>query len=153
MSILVIAEHSNQEIKSSTLNSIMAASEINDDIHLLLIGSQCEELAKKTTLIQKVSKVIYLDDPKYENPIAEHISQVVVTIAETYSHIIAPASTFGKNFMPRVAALLDFSQISDVIKIQSEDTFVRPIYAGNAFATVQSTDSKKIIKEFGKTVH
>ena len=145
MSILVVAENSNKEIKSSTLNSINAASKINDDIHLVVIGNQCEEVAKKAALIEKVKKVIHIDDPQYENVIAESITPIIVSLSDKYTHILAPASTFGKNLMPRVAALLDLSQISDVIRIENEDTFVRPIYAGNAFATVQSTENKKII--------
>ena len=145
MSILVVAENSNKEIKSSTLNSINAASKINEDIHLVVIGNQCGEVAKKAALIQKVKKVIHIDDPQYENIIAESIAPIIVSLSEKYTHILAPASTFGKNLMPRVAALLDLSQISDVIRIENEDTFVRPIYAGNAFATVQSTENKKII--------
>ena len=145
MSILVVAENSNKEIKSSTLNSINAASKINDDIHLVVIGNQCEEVAKKAALIEKVKKVIHIDDPQYENIIAESIAPIIVSLSDKYTHILAPASTFGKNLMPRVAALLDLSQISDVIRIENEDTFVRPIYAGNAFATVQSTENKKII--------
>ena len=145
MSILVVAENSNKEIKSSTLNSINAASKINDDIHLVVIGNQCEEVAKKAALIEKVKKVIHIDDPQYENIIAESIAPIIVSLSDKYTHILAPATTFGKNLMPRVAALLDLSQISDVIRIENEDTFVRPIYAGNAFATVQSTENKKII--------
>ena len=145
MSILVVAENSNKEIKSSTLNSINAASKINDDIHLVVIGNQCEDVAKKAALIEKVKKVIHIDDPQYENIIAESITPIIVSLSDKYTHILAPASTFGKNLMPRVAALLDLSQISDVIRIENEDTFVRPIYAGNAFATVQSTENKKII--------
>ena len=145
MSILVVAENSNNEIKSSTLNSINAASKINNDIHLVVIGNQCEEVAKKAAIIEKIKKVIYIDEPQYENIIAESIAPIVVSLSDKYTHILAPASTFGKNLMPRVAALLDLSQISDVIKIENEDTFVRPIYAGNAFATVQSTEKKKII--------
>ena len=145
MSILVVAENSNKEIKSSTLNSINAASKINDDIHLVVIGNQCEEVAKKAALIEKVKKVIHIDDPQYENIIAESITPIIVSLSDKYTHILAPSSTFGKNLMPRVAALLDLSQISDVIRIENEDTFVRPIYAGNAFATVQSTENKKII--------
>ena len=145
MSILVVAENSNNEIKSSTLNSIAAASIINEDIHLVIIGNKCEEVAKKAASIEKVKKVIHIDDPQYENSIAENIAPVIVSLSEKYTHILAPASTFGKNVMPRIAALLDLSQISDVIRIENEDTFVRPIYAGNAFATVQSIDNKKII--------
>jgi electron transfer flavoprotein alpha subunit len=145
MSILVVSENSNKELKSTTLNCITAARKISDEIHLIVIGNQCEEVVKQAALVENVKKVLHLDDPKYENPIAENIASVVVNISESYTHIITPASTFGKNFMPRVAALLDLSQISDVIKIENEDTFVRPIYAGNAFATIQSTDRKKII--------
>ena len=145
MSILVVAENSNNEIKSSTLNSIAAASIINEDIHLVIIGNKCEEVAKEAALIEKVKKVIHIDDPQYENSIAENIAPAIVNLSEKYTHILAPASTFGKNVMPRIAALLDLSQISDVIRIENEDTFVRPIYAGNAFATVQSIDNKKII--------
>ena len=145
MSILVVAENSNNEIKSSTLNSIAAASIINEDIHLVVIGNKCEEVGKKAVSIEKVKKVIHIDDPQYENSIAENIAPAIVNLSEKYTHILAPASTFGKNVMPRIAALLDLSQISDVIRIENEDTFVRPIYAGNAFATVQSIDNKKII--------
>ena len=145
MSILVVAENSNNEIKSSTLNSIAAASIINEDIHLVVIGNKCDEVAKKAASIEKVKKVIHIDDPQYENSIAENIAPAIVNLSEKYTHILAPASTFGKNVMPRIAALLDLSQISDVIRIENEDTFVRPIYAGNAFETVQSIDNKKII--------
>jgi electron transfer flavoprotein alpha subunit len=145
MSILVIGEHNNKELKSSTLNSITAASVINDDIHVVVIGNNCEEVANRVATTDKVKKVLLLDDSKYENPIAEKISPVITSLTKDYSHIVSSATTFGKNIMPRVAALLDLSQVSDVIKIENEDTFVRPIYAGNALATVQSTDDKKII--------
>ena len=145
MSILVVAESTNQELKSSTYNAITAASYIGEDIHVFLAGNKCEEIAKKLSKFEKVKKVLLLDDIKFANPIAEIIAPVIVDLSEKYSHILAPASTFGKNFMPRVSALLDLSQISDVIKIESKDTFIRPIYAGNAFATIQSTDEKKII--------
>ena len=145
MSVLVVAENSNTELKSSTFNTITAASNISDEIHVVVIGSDCEGVAKQTSYFEKVKKVWHIDDPRYDNPIAEVIAPIIVKLSENYSHILAPASTFGKNFMPRVSALLDFSQISDVIKIESEDTFVRPIYAGNAFATVQSKDEKKIV--------
>ena len=145
MTVLVVAEISNKELKSSTFNTITAASNINEDIHVVLIGNECEEISKKLALYKKVKKVLLLDDIKYENPIAEIIAPVIVNLSSDYSHILAPASTFGKNFMPRVAALLDLSQISDVIKIESENTFIRPIYAGNAFATVESNEEKKVI--------
>ncbi len=145
MSILVIGEHNNKELKSSTLSGITAASVINDDIHVVVIGNNCEEVANRVATTDKVKKVLLLEDSKYENPIAEKISPVITSLAKDYSHIVSPATTFGKNIMPRVAASLDLSQVSDVIKIENEDTFVRPVYAGNALATVQSTDDKKII--------
>ena len=145
MSVLVIAENTNNELKSSTLNCITAASIIDDDIHVCVMGNKCEEVAKKTAEVQKVKKVLHLDDDKFNNPIAENIASVVVKIAKNYTHVLTSASTYGKNFMPRVAALLDLSQVSDIIKIENKDTFIRPIYAGNAFATVQSSDPIKII--------
>ncbi len=145
MSVLVVSENSNKELKSTTLNCITAAKKISDKIHVVVIGNECEDVAKQAALVENVKKVLYLDDPQYENPIAENIASVVANLSESYTHVITPASTFGKNFMPRVAALLDLSQISDIIKIENEDTFIRPIYAGNAFATVQSKDIKKII--------
>tara|TARA_B100000686_G_C16761446_1_gene958952 strand:+ start:209 stop:1162 length:954 start_codon:yes stop_codon:yes gene_type:complete len=145
MSILVLSENSNSELKSSTLNTIFAATKIKDDIHVLVIGNKCEKVVEKISKIKEVKKILHLDSPEYDNPLAENIEPVIVSIAENYSHILAPASTYGKNIMPRIAAILDLSQISDIIKIESEDTFVRPIYAGNAFATVQSLEDKKII--------
>ena len=145
MSVLVLVEHDNIEIKSSSLNTIGAASQIDQDIDVLLIGSSCEDLANKIVNIQNVKKVIVVDGPQYQNPIAENIAPIIISLSDNYSHILAPATTFGKNIMPRVAAILDIAQISDIIKVESKDTFVRPIYAGNALATVQSTDEKKII--------
>ena len=145
MSILVLSEHSNNEIKSSTLNTISAASKINDDIHVLVIGYESSKVVETISKVKQVKKILHLDEEYYKNSIAENIAPVLVKVAQNYSHILAPASTFGKNVMPRVAALLDLSQISDVIKVESEDTFVRPIYAGNAFATVKSLENKKII--------
>ena len=145
MSILVLAEHNNFDIKSSTLNTISAASQIEQEIDVLVAGFQCEELAKKIAKCEKVSKVIFVDNEKLKNPIAENIEPIVLSIAEKYSHIMAPATTFGKNVFPRIAVKLDLAQISDVIKIISNDTFMRPIYAGNAIATVKSNDKTKII--------
>ena len=145
MSVLVLSENSNEDLKSSTLNTIFAATKVNDDIHVLIIGNECNKVVEIVSKIKEVKKILHLDSPEFENPVAENFAPVVVNLAQNYSHIFAPASTYGKNIMPRVAALLDLSQISDIIKIESEDTFVRPIYAGNAFATVQSTEDKKII--------
>ena len=145
MSILVLAEHNNIDIKSSTLNTISAASQIEQQIDVLVTGFQCEELAKKIAKCEKVSKVIFVDNEKLKNPIAENIEPIVLSVADKYSHIMAPATTFGKNIFPRIAVKLDLAQISDVIKIISNDTFMRPIYAGNAIATVKSNDKTKII--------
>ena len=145
MSILVLAEHDNRELKTSTLSTITAASKINENIEVIVIGSDCDQLVSKLKNVKIVKKIIVVDDLKYINPIAELISPIIVSIAENYTHIMAPASTFGKNIMPRVAVLLDVAQVSDIIKIENSDTFIRPIYAGNALATVQSTDAKKII--------
>ena len=145
MSILVLAEHNNTDIKSSTLNTISAASQIEEEIDVLVTGFQCEELSKKIAKCEKVSKVIFVDNEKLKNPIAENIEPIVLSVAKKYSHIMAPATTFGKNIFPRIAVKLDLAQISDVIKIISNDTFMRPIYAGNAIATVKSNDKTKII--------
>ena len=145
MKILVLAEHNNKELKSSTLSTITAASQINENIEVLIIGSECDQVIDKLKNIKFIKKINVIDNSKYLNPIAELISPILVSLADSYTHILAPASTFGKNIMPRVAALLDVAQVSDIIKIESPDTFVRPIYAGNALATVQSTDAKKII--------
>ncbi len=145
MSILVIAEHNNTEVKSSTLNTISAASKLGDQIEVLVLGSNIENISKEISSYQHVSKVIFLDSKKFEHAIAENLEPVIVSIAENYSHILAPATTFGKNVMPRVSVKLDVAQISDIINIESEDTFIRPIYAGNALATVKSKDPKKVI--------
>ena len=145
MSVLVLAEHNNKDIKSSTLSTISAASQIDQEIHVLVIGFQCEELAKKISKCEKVSKVYLVDNEKLKNPIAENIEPVVLSIANNYSHIMAPATTFGKNIFPRIAVKLDISQVSDVIKIISAETFMRPIYAGNAIATVKSNDKIKVV--------
>ena len=145
MSILVIAEHNNIEVKSSTLNTINAASKLGSEIKVLVLGSNIENISKEISSYQHVSKVIFIDSEKFENAIAENIEPVILSLAEKYSHILAPATTFGKNVMPRVAVKLDVAQISDIVNIENEDTFIRPIYAGNALATVKSKDTKKVI--------
>jgi len=145
MSILVLAEHNNIDVKSSTLSTISAASQIDQEIDVLVTGHDCEELANKISKCEKVSKVINVDNEKLKNPIAENIEPIVLSIAKNYTHIMAPATTFGKNIFPRIAVKLDIAQVSDVIKILSSDTFMRPIYAGNALATVKSNDNTKII--------
>jgi len=145
MSVLVIAEHDNLNLKTFSLNAINAASKIESDIHVLVAGSKCENVCKEVAAVPLVKKVLQSDSANYENYLAENLTPLVVKLAEKYTHIIASANTFGKNFMPRVAALLDISQVSDIIKVNSPDNFVRPIYAGNAFATVKSNDKKKCI--------
>ena len=145
MSVLVIAEHDNSNLKTFSLNAINAASKIDTDIHVLVAGSKCENVAKEAAAVPLVKKVLQSESINYANYLAENLTPLVVKLAEKYTHIIAPANTFGKNFMPRVAALLDTSQVSDIIKVNSPDNFVRPIYAGNAFATVKSNDKKKCI--------
>ena len=145
MSVLLIAEHNNKEVKSFTLNAITAATEIDKDLHVLVIGNKADGVAKSLSEVPNVKKVIHIDNEIYENFLAENFAPLIVKQAEKYSHIVCSANTFGKNLMPRVAALLDTSQVSDIIKVVSSDTFLRPIYAGNAFATVKSTDKKKCI--------
>ena len=145
MSALLIAEHNNKEVKPFTLNAITAASQIDQDLHVIVIGHSCDVIAKSISEVPNVKKVIHVDDEIYENFLPENFAPVVIKNSENYSHIVCSANTFGKNLMPRIAALLDTSQVSDIIKVISGDTFLRPIYAGNAFATVKSTDAKKCI--------
>tara|TARA_Y100001970_G_C14119419_1_gene795442 strand:- start:2 stop:955 length:954 start_codon:yes stop_codon:yes gene_type:complete len=145
MTVLLIAEHNNKEVKPFTYNAISAASQINQDLHVLVIGYQCDPVVKSISEVPNVKKVLHIDNEIYENYLAENFTPVIIKHSENYSHIVCSANTFGKNLMPRVAALLDTSQISDIIKVISEDTFLRPIYAGNAFATVKSTDKKKCV--------
>ena len=145
MSVLVIAEHDNDEVRTATLNAVTAAGEIDTDVDLLVAGSGCAGVADECSSIQGVTRILLVDDPAYEHDLPENLSPLVQSLAESYSHVLAPASTFGKSLLPRVAARLDVQQISDISDIESADTFVRPIYAGNALATVQSTDSVKLI--------
>tara|TARA_B100001123_G_scaffold88304_1_gene101488 strand:+ start:726 stop:1679 length:954 start_codon:yes stop_codon:yes gene_type:complete len=145
MSVLLIAEHNNKELRPFTLNAVNAASQIDSDLHVLVIGHNCLDVVKKTSEIPEVKKVLHTEGAHYENFVAENFTPVIVKAAENYSHIVCSANTFGKNLMPRIAALLDTSQVSDIIKIISVDTFLRPIYAGNAFATVKSNDQKKCV--------
>lgn len=145
MNILVIAEHQNNALKSASLHTISAASQLDKNITVLVAGHNCKEVASEVASIANVSKVLFVDDPAYRHQLAENLSQLIIKLADKYDYILAPATTFGKNLMPRVAALLDVAQISDIIAIKSADTFVRPIYAGNALATVQSNDKIKII--------
>jgi len=145
MAVLVIAEHDNSNLKSSTLNTITAAKKLSDDIHLIILGSNIEELANKSKVVHLLSKVITCDNEKLKNFLPELSAPLISNLAENYSHILAPASTFGKNLLPRVSALLDITQISDVIDIVSNDTFVRPIYAGNAISKVQTNQKINLL--------
>ncbi|MDA9611396.1 electron transfer flavoprotein subunit alpha/FixB family protein, partial [Gammaproteobacteria bacterium] len=145
MSILVIAEHDNSSIKGATLNTVAAASNINGEVSLLIAGYDTSSVIDEAKKISAVSKIISCDDELYKNFLAEDFSTLVLSIADSYSYILAPATTFGKNLMPRISAKLDTQQISDIISVESEDTFKRPIYAGSCIATVKSNDSVKLI--------
>ncbi len=145
MSVLLITEHNNKELRPFTLNAATAASQIDSDVHAVIIGQNCSEAAKKLSELPVVKKVLSIEAAHYENFTAENFAPVIVKLAENYSHIVCSANTFGKNLMPRIAAHLDTSQVSDIIKVISPDTFLRPIYAGNAFATIKSNDLKKCV--------
>ena len=145
MAVLLIAEHNNKELRPFTLNAATAASQIDTEVHAVIIGQNSENATKKLSELPVVKKVISIEAPHYENFTAENFAPAIVKLAENYSHIVCSANTFGKNLMPRVAAHLDTSQVSDIIKVISPDTFLRPIYAGNAFATVKTNDTKKCV--------
>jgi electron transfer flavoprotein alpha subunit len=145
MAILVIAEHDNAAVKAATLNAITAAGKIGRDIDVLVAGHQCSAAAAAAAAIPGVRKVLVADAAHYAHALAESLGALIVTLAKDYSHVLAPSTSSGKNVMPRVAALLDVAQVSDIVKVESPDTFVRPIYAGNALATVQSSDAIKVI--------
>ena len=145
MSILVIAEHDNSELKVATLNAVAAGMEMGGDIDILIAGLDCDAVADAASQIPGINQVLLANKESYKNGLAENIGNLVVELADGYSHIITPATANGKNFMPGVAAKLDVSQVSDISAVVSEDTFERPIYAGNCIATVQSTDSVKVI--------
>ena len=145
MSILVLAEHDNASLAAGTLNTITAATQLGDDVHVLVAGSGCDAVAQAAANVAGVSKVRVADDALYEHALAEPIADLLVSIAGDYSHIVVAASKFGKNILPRASALLDVVTISDISAIQAPDTFERPIYAGNAILTVQTADSPKCI--------
>jgi len=146
MSALVVAEHDNAALKPATLNAVAAATKIaGQDVDILVAGKGCRAVAEVVAKIAGVRKVLLADDAAYDHGLAENVAPLVVKLAESHSHLLAPATTSGKNFMPRVAALLDVMQISDISAVVSPDTFVRPIYAGNALQTVQSKDPIKVI--------
>jgi electron transfer flavoprotein alpha subunit len=147
MAILILADHDNTSLKSATLNTVTAAQEIGGDIHVLVAGANAAAAAQAAAAIAGVAKVLHADAPYLESPVAEDVAATVVTLARAggYSHFMVPATGFGKNVAPRVAALLDVAQVSEIIAVDSPNTFVRPIYAGNAFATVQTTDPVAVV--------
>ena len=145
MSVLVIAEHDQNNIKVQTQVAVAAAKAIGGDIHILVAGQNCQGAADAAAKVDGVQKVLLADHENYGHALAEELSNLIVSVAEGYSHILTVATTSGKNYMPRVAALLDVSQISEIVSVESEDTFKRPIYAGNAIATVQSSDAVKVL--------
>ena len=145
MSILVIAEHDNTNLKGATLNTLDAANEIGDEITLLIAGSDIASVTSEAQQLNGITKILACDDNLYKNSLAEELSNLVVSLANSFSYILAPATTFGKNLLPRISAKLDVQQISDIISVESEDTFKRPIYAGSCIATVKSNDTVKLI--------
>ena len=145
MSTLVIAEHDNTNLKPATLNTVAAANAIGGAVHILVAGNSCQSVADEAAAVDGVEKVILADDSAYENHLAESTANLIKSISADYSHILAPATTFGKNVLPRLSALLDVQQISEITEVVSEDTFKRPIYAGSCIATVKSNDATKVI--------
>jgi electron transfer flavoprotein alpha subunit len=145
MSVLVIAEHNGKQLKPGTANAVTAAGKMGSDITVLVAGHQCGEAAKAAAKLSGVKKVLHSDAPQYNGGVAENLAALIVPLATSYTHVVAPATGFGKNLMPRVAALLDVQQVSDISAVVSPDTFVRPIYAGNVLATVQSADTIKVV--------
>jgi electron transfer flavoprotein alpha subunit len=145
MTALVIAEHDNTHVRGGTANAVTAATKMGGEVHVLVAGQGARAAAQAAAKLAGVKKVLFAEGPQYAASLAENLAALVVPLAGNYSHVVASATAFGKNFMPRVAALLDVAQVSEIIAVQSSDTFVRPIYAGNAFATVQSSDSIKVV--------
>ncbi|MDH3639867.1 MAG: electron transfer flavoprotein subunit alpha/FixB family protein, partial [Gammaproteobacteria bacterium] len=145
MAVLVIAEHNHLEIKPATLNTIAAGLALDSAVTVLVAGHECAAAADAAAKALGVTRVLKCDAPRYAHHLAEDLAALVAGLADAYEHILAPATTFGKNFLPRVGALLDVAPISDITAVQSPDTFVRPIYAGNAMATVRSADTRKVI--------
>jgi electron transfer flavoprotein alpha subunit len=145
MGVLVVADHDNAALKAATLNAVTAAAAIGGEVAVLVAGHNCSGAAQAAAKVKGVAKVLVADDPAYANLLAENTAPLIAREAQKHGHVVAPATSNGKNLMPRVAALLDVQQISDIVAVKSPDTFVRPIYAGNALATVQSTDKIKVV--------
>lgn len=149
MTILVYAEHDNKELKPATLATVAAAVQMGSDVHLLVAGADCQAVAQEAAKVAGVSKVLVADNAAYANQLAENVSLLVKALATDYSHVVAPATTTGKNFLPRVAALLDVSMVSDITAVIDANTFERPIYAGNAIATVKSSENVVVVSVRG----
>lgn len=149
MTILVYAEHDNKELKPATLATVTAAVQVGSDVHLLVAGADCQAVAQEAAKVAGVSKVLVADNAAYANQLAENVSLLVKALATDYSHVVAPATTTGKNFLPRVAALLDVSMVSDITAVIDANTFERPIYAGNAIATVKSSENVVVVSVRG----
>ena len=147
MAILVIAEHDNAALKSATKNTVTAAARLGGDIHVLVLGAGAQAAAAEAARLAGVSKVLLADNAAFAHGLAENLAPAIAGLAKDYSHVLAPATSFGKNVMPRVAALLDVAQLSDIVGIESADTFVRPAYAGNVLVTVQSSDAVKVVTD------
>lgn len=145
MPILVIAEHDSSQVRNSTLSTITAAVQCGEDIHLLIAGSNCQKAAEDSTTIKGITKILVADAPSFDHQLPENLAEQVLTIAQGYSHLLVPATSFGKAVMPRIAAKLDIEQVSDITRIITPNTFERPIYAGNAIATVQTSDAIKAL--------
>ena len=145
MSILVIAEHDNKSLKGATLNTVAAATELSGDVTMIVAGSDIDSVVTEAQSLDGVSKILKCNNEVYANAIAEDLTSLIITNSEGYTHILAPSTTFGKNLMPRISAKLDSQQISDIISVESDDTFKRPIYAGSCIATVKSNDTVKVI--------
>jgi len=145
MKILVIAEHDNSDLKASTLNTITAATQLSDNIDVLVAGHDCAAVVESVQSVQGVRRVLQVDDAIYQHALAENLTNLLLQLINDYQYLLAPATTMGKNLLPRIAALCDVAPISDVIRIESADTFVRPVYAGNALETVQSSEHLKVI--------
>jgi electron transfer flavoprotein alpha subunit len=149
MSILVVADHDNESLNAATRVAVAAAGEIGGDVHVLVAGENCRGVADEAAKVDGVAKVLLADNAAYGHSLAENLAALVAEVAADYDHVLTAHTTVGRNFLPRVAALLDVAQISDIVEVVSEDTFKRPIYAGNAIATVKSNDAKKVVSVRG----
>ncbi len=145
MSVLVLAEHDNASLNPATLNAVAAAAQLSDQVDILIAGAGCTAAAEAAARVAGVGKVLVADAAHYDHAVAENVAPLIAKLAADYSHVLAPSTTSGKNVMPRVAALMDVAQISDILAVESESVFKRPIYAGNIIATVESSDEKKVI--------